>query len=107
MITVSDEEISEAIVLLLERSKFVVEGAGAVGVAALIAGRAGGSGPAVALLSGGNIDPTMLISVIRLSLTAAGRHPVDRPHLAVRPGEPAKVLPPVAQKGRNLVPGQH
>ena len=45
--------------LLLERTKLVVEGAGAVGVAALLAGKVGGEGPAVALLSGGNIDPTV------------------------------------------------
>ena len=57
----SDEEISEAIVLLLERTKLVVEGAGAVGVAALLTGKIDGSGPAVALLSGGNVDPAMLI----------------------------------------------
>ncbi len=62
LVAVGDEEISEAIVLLLERAKLVVEGAGAVGVAALLAGRAGGTGPAIPVLSGGNIDPTMLIS---------------------------------------------
>jgi len=72
LVAVSDEEISEAIVLLLERAKLVVEGAGAVGVAALLAGKAGGSGPAVPVLSGGNIDPTMLISVMRHGLTVAG-----------------------------------
>jgi threonine dehydratase len=87
MVTVSDEEISEAIVLLLERSKLVVEGAGAVGVAALLAGRVDGSGPAVAVLSGGNIDATMLISVMRHGLTVAGRYLVVRTQLADRPGE--------------------
>ncbi len=59
LVSVTDEEISEAIVLLLERTKLVVEGAGAVGVAALLAGKVGGgSGSAVAVLSGGNIDAT-------------------------------------------------
>ena len=59
LVSVSDEEICSAVVLLLERSKLVVEGAGAVGVAALLAGKAGGGqGRALALLSGGNIDPT-------------------------------------------------
>src|SRR3989440_9198732 len=65
LVAVTDEEISEAIVLLMERAKLVVEGAGAVGVAALLAGRAGGEGPAIPVLSGGNIDATMLISVMR------------------------------------------
>ena len=60
MISVTDEEISEAIVLLLERTKLVVEGAGAVGVAALLAGKVGGTGCVVPVLSGGNIDATLL-----------------------------------------------
>jgi threonine dehydratase len=107
MISVSDEEISEAIVLLLERSKFVVEGAGAVGVAALIAGRAGGSGPAVALLSGGNIDATMLISVMRHGLTAAGRYLVVRTQLADRPGELIKLLSLVAEERGNVIAVEH
>ena len=107
MITVSDEEISEAIVLLLERSKFVVEGAGAVGVAALIARRAGGSGPAVALRSGGNIDPTMLISVMRHGLTAAGRYLVVRTQLGDRPGELIKLLSRVAEERGNVIAVEH
>src|SRR4029453_1979339 len=78
LVSVSDDEICEAIVLLLERTKLVVEGAGAVGVAALLSGKAGGGGPAVALLSGGNIDPTVLISVMRHGLTTAGRYLVVR-----------------------------
>jgi threonine dehydratase len=107
LVTVSDEEISEAIVLLLERSKLVVEGAGAVGVAALLAGRAGGSGPAVAVLSGGNIDPTMLISVMRHGLTVGGRYLVVRTHLADRPGELIKLLSLVAQERGNLISVEH
>jgi threonine dehydratase len=69
LISVGDDEICRAIVLLLERTKLVVEGAGAVGVAALLTGQAGGEGTAVAILSGGNIDPTVLISVMRHGLT--------------------------------------
>ena len=71
--------------LLLERAKLVVEGAGAVGVAALLAGKAGGEGPALALLSGGNIDPTVLISVMRHGLTVAGRYLVLRTRIKDRP----------------------
>jgi threonine dehydratase len=86
IVAVTDEEISEAIVLLLERVKLVVEGAGAVGVAALLARKAGGTGPAIPVLSGGNIDATMLISVMRHGLTVAGRYLVVRTQLADRPG---------------------
>jgi threonine dehydratase len=107
MVAVTDEEISEAIVLLLERSKLVVEGAGAVGVAALLAGRVGGSGPAVAVLSGGNIDPTMLISVMRHGLTAGGRYLVVRTHLADRPGELIKLLSLVAEERGNVISVEH
>jgi threonine dehydratase len=107
MITVSDEEISEAMVLLLERSKLVVEGAGAVGVAALLAGRAGGSGPALVVLSGGNIDATMLISVMRHGLTVAGRYLVVRTHLGDRPGELIKLLSLIAEERGNLIAVEH
>jgi threonine dehydratase len=107
LVTVSDEEISEAIVLLLERAKLVVEGAGAVGVAALLAGRVGGSGPAVAVLSGGNIDPTMLISVMRHGLTVGGRYLVVRTQLADRPGELIKLLSLVAEERGNVIAVEH
>jgi threonine dehydratase len=107
IVAVTDEEISEAIVLLLERAKLVVEGAGAVGVAALLAGKAGGSGPAIPVLSGGNIDATMLISVMRHGLTAAGRYLVARTQLADRPGELIKLLALVAQERGNLISVEH
>ena len=107
MVSVSDDEICEAIVLLLERSKLVVEGAGAVGVAALLAGKAGGEGPAVALLSGGNIDPTVLISVMRHGLTTAGRYLVVRSRLHDRPGELLKLLELVARERGNVVSVDH
>jgi threonine dehydratase len=107
MVAVGDEEISEAIVLLLERAKLVVEGAGAVGVAALLAGKAGGSGPAIPILSGGNIDATMLISVMRHGLTAAGRYLVVRTQLSDRPGELIKLLSLVAEERGNLISVEH
>jgi threonine dehydratase len=107
IVAVTDEEISEAIVLLLERAKLVVEGAGAVGVAALLAGKAGGSGTAVPILSGGNIDATMLISVMRHGLTAAGRYLVVRTHLSDRPGELIKLLSLVAEERGNVISVEH
>jgi threonine dehydratase len=107
IVSVTDEEISEAIVLLLERTKLVVEGAGAVGVAALLAGKASGSGPAVAVLSGGNIDATMLISVMRHGLTSAGRYLVVRTRIPDRPGELMKLLSLVAEERGNLISVEH
>jgi len=108
IVSVSDDEISEAIVLLLERAKLVVEGAGAVGVAALLAGKAGkGSGTAVPILSGGNIDATMLISVMRYGLTAAGRYLVVRTNLSDRPGELIKLLSLVAEERGNVISVEH
>ncbi|MFL6012178.1 MAG: threonine ammonia-lyase [Gaiellaceae bacterium] len=107
IVAVSDEEISEAILLLLERAKLLVEGAGAVGVAALLAGRAGGSGTAVPILSGGNIDATMLISVMRHGLTVAGRYVVVRTQLSDRPGELIKLLSLVAEERGNLISVEH
>jgi threonine dehydratase len=107
MVSVTDEQISEAIVLLLERTKLVVEGAGAVSVAALLAGKAGGSGCAVPVLSGGNIDATLLISVMRHGLAAAGRFLVVRSRVGDRPGELAKLLTRLAEERVNLVEVEH
>jgi len=107
LISVGDDEICRAIVLLLERTKLVVEGAGAVGVAALLTGKAGGEGPAVAILSGGNIDPTVLISVMRHGLTTAGRDLVVRSRLDDRPGELIKLLKLVAQERANVISVDH
>ena len=107
-VSVSDDEICQAIVLLLERSKLVVEGAGAVGVAALLSGKAGGGeGAAVAVLSGGNIDPTVLISVMRHGLTTAGRYLVVRTRLHDRPGELLKLLSLVARERANVIAVDH
>jgi len=107
-VLVTDEEISEAIVLLLERAKLVVEGAGAVGVAALLAGRfGGGRGPVAILLSGGNIDPTLLISVMRHGLTQAGRYLVLRTRVPDRPGELAKLLALLGAERVNVLSVEH
>jgi threonine dehydratase len=108
IVAVNDEEITEAIVLLLERAKLVVEGAGAVGVAALLSGKAGSRrGTAVPILSGGNIDATMLISVMRHGLTAAGRYLVMRTQLSDRPGELIKLLSLVAEERGNVIAVEH
>jgi threonine dehydratase len=107
LVSVSDDEICQAILLLLERSKLVVEGAGAVSIAALLSGKAGGTGPAVAILSGGNIDPTVLIQVMRHGLTTSGRYLVVRSRLQDRPGELIKLLSLVARERANVVSVDH
>jgi threonine dehydratase len=107
LIDVDDEAISEAIVLLLERAKLVVEGAGAVGVAALLSGKVAGSGPIAIVLSGGNIDPTLLISVMRRGLTLGGRYLVIRTRIPDRPGELVKLLTLIADARGNVVSVEH
>ncbi|MEN3340598.1 MAG: threonine dehydratase [Actinomycetota bacterium] len=107
LVSVTDEEISEAIVLLLERTKLVVEGAGAVGVAALLAGKVAGAGAAVPVLSGGNIDATLLISVMRHGLSVAHRYLVVRTRVPDRPGELAKLLALLADERVNVVEVEH
>ena len=106
-VEVSDEEISDALVLALERKKLVLEGAGAAGIAALLAGRAGGTGPVAVVLSGGNIDATTLISVVRLGLTRAGRFLAVRMLIPDRPGELRNVLELVARERGNVVSVDH
>jgi threonine dehydratase len=108
IVTVTDEQIAEAIVLLLERAKLVVEGAGAASVAALLAGLAGGDGPVCCLLSGGNIDATVLMQVARHGLTQAGRFLVVRTRVPDRPGQLAALLTRLAaEEGANVVEVQH
>jgi threonine dehydratase len=107
VVTVTDDEIADAIVLLLERVKLVVEGAGAASVAAILAGKVAGAGPACALLSGGNIDPSLLIEVARYSLTEAGRFLVLRTRVHDRPGALAKLLELIAAERVNVIAVQH
>jgi threonine dehydratase len=107
VVHVDDETIAEAITLLLERSKLVVEGAGAAATAALLAGSVGGAGDACVLLSGGNIDPTMLISVMRHGLTVAGRFLVFRTRIRDRPGALVELLQLVAAERGNVVSVEH
>lgn len=74
VVTVTEEEIGRATLLLLERAKAVVEPAGAVSLAAVMSGAVPGNGPVCAVLSGGNIDPVLLTKVIDYGLTVAGRY---------------------------------
>ncbi len=109
MVTVSDDEVAQAMVLLLERSKLVVEGAGAVGVAALMRRRvaAPADGEVCAVLSGGNVDATLLAECIRLGETAAGRRLIVSAVIPDRPGALATLLRVVADEGANVVDVEH
>jgi len=106
VVTVTDAEIGQAIVHLLERSKSVVEGAGAVGLAALLAGRVDGR-RAVAVLSGGNIDTPLLMQVIRFGLTNQGRYLVLRTRLVDRPGALMTLLKVIADARVNILVVSH
>ncbi len=87
----SEDEIVSAMVELLERAKLVVEGAGAVGLAALLAGRIPVTGKTVVcVLSGGNIDAALLQAVVRHGLTSDGRYLVCRTKILDRPGSLAR-----------------
>jgi threonine dehydratase len=107
IVTVSEEDISRAMLLLLERAKAVVEPAGALGLAALLAGVVPGDGPAVAVLSGGNVDPMLLTRLVEHGLTAAGRYLVLHVVLADRPGQLAALSSSIAELGANVLSIEH
>jgi threonine dehydratase len=108
IVTVEDEQIAEAIVLLAERTKLVVEGAGAASAAALLGGLVGGgSGPVLALLSGGNIDASLMVQVMRRGLALHGRYLVLRTRVPDRPGELARLLSLLAEERVNVVEVEH
>ena len=109
VVTVSDDEVAEAMVLLLERSKLVVEGAGAVAVAALMQGRVElpADGEVCAVLSGGNVDAGLLAECIRLGETVAGRRMVLSTVVPDRPGALASLLAAVARCEANVVDVEH
>jgi threonine dehydratase len=107
VVTVSEEDLSRALLLLLERTKAVVEPAGAAPLAAALAGKLPGDDPACLVLSGGNIDPTLLIRVIRHGLTAAGRYLLLRIALSDRPGELHRLTGVLAGLGLNVVDIEH
>lgn len=109
MAVVSEEAVAEAMVVLLERAKLVVEGAGAVGVAALIAGRTepARDGVTAVILSGGNVDAGLLAGVTRRHETESGRRVVLLTRVSDRPGGLAALLTCVASTGANLVEVSH
>jgi threonine dehydratase len=109
MVVVEEDATAEAMVVLMERCKLVVEGAGAVGVAALLGGQvsAAGEGTTVAVLSGGNVDPGLLAAVARRHETEVGRRLVVLTRVPDRPGNLARLLAQVAANGANIVDVTH
>lgn len=107
VVTVSDDDMARALLVLLERAKQVVEPAGAVGVAAILAGKVTASGPTVSVLSGGNIDPLLLQRVVAHGLAASGRYMTLRIPLPDRPGQLARVSELVAHAGANVIEVLH
>lgn len=107
VVRVDEEAISQALVLLLERAKQVVEPAGAVALAAVLAGLVPGNGPVGAVISGGNIDPLLLVRVVDHGLSAAGRYLVLRVIVRDKPGELARLLSVVAELGLNVLSVDH
>ncbi len=107
IVIVDDTAISQAIVLLLERAKLVVEGAGAAPVAALLSERIPGDGPVCAVLAGGNIDATTLMSVTRHGLTVDGRYLVVTILIPDRPGELARIVDVISRERSNILSIAH
>ena len=109
VVTVSEELISRALVFLLERAKLVVEPAGAAGVAAMLDPELAARlrPPVVAVLSGGNIDPILMMRVIRHGMAAAGRYMQVRLRAPDRPGSLATVLGVLAGTEANVIEIEH
>jgi threonine dehydratase len=109
VVVVSEDAIAEAMVWLLERSKLVVEGGGAVGVAALLGGqiKPDPNGPTVIVLSGGNVDAGLLAAIAHRHETTAGRRLRLFTTISDRPGGLAALLTQIAEAGGNVVHTDH
>jgi threonine dehydratase len=107
VITVDEDDIARALLVLLERAKLVVEPAGAVGVAAILAGKVQHSGTTVAILSGGNIDPLVMERIISHGLAASERYLKLRIPLPDRPGQLARTAEIIAESNANVVEVLH
>ena len=104
---VSEDSLARAQVFLLERAKMVVEPAGAAAVAAILDDPTSFAGPVVATLSGGNVDPLLLMRVIRHGLAAAGRYTTLTLRMPDHPGSLAALLQDIGAHGANVVDVRH
>ncbi|NED95258.1 threonine ammonia-lyase [Phytoactinopolyspora alkaliphila] len=107
VITVSEESLSHALVSLLERAKQVVEPAGAAAVAAILEDASAFEPPVVAILSGGNIDPLLLMRVVRHGMAAGGRYLSIRVRVPDAPGALAQLLGELASVDANVLDVVH
>jgi threonine dehydratase len=107
IVTVTDDDIARAMLVLLERAKLVVEPAGAVAVAAIMTGQVTNAGVTVAILSGGNIDPLVMERVISRGLAASDRYLKLRLMLPDRPGQLARVAELISEANANVVEVLH
>jgi threonine dehydratase len=107
IVSCTDEQVARAVVLLIERSKMVVEGAGALGVAALQAGVYRPAGATAVVVSGGNIDINLLGSIVRRGLVDAGRYQHLTIEVSDTPGELALVSRVIAASGGNVLEVEH
>ncbi|MYY84257.1 MULTISPECIES: threonine ammonia-lyase [unclassified Streptomyces] len=107
VVTVSEDELSSALLLCLERAKMVVEPAGASPVAALMSDPKAFEGPVVALLSGGNVDPLLMQRILRHGMAAAGRYLSLRLRLTDRPGALATILGVLTEVDANVLDVSH
>ncbi len=109
IVTVSEDEIASAILKLLEIEKTVVEGGGAAGLAALLFGKIAGldNRNVAIIISGGNIDPTLLSKIIGRGLAKDGRLVRIRAHMRDRPGELARIAQHAATVGANILEVSH
>jgi threonine dehydratase len=107
VVTVEEEEISRALLLLVERAKEVVEPSAAAALAAVLSGRVGGRGPVVAVMSGGNVDPLLLTKLITHGLAAAGRYLQLRVIITDQPGALAALTAALADCGVNVLELSH
>jgi threonine dehydratase len=107
VVTVSEDALARALIFLLERAKLVVEPAGAVGVAALMEGVIENPGTTAVILSGGNIDPMLMLKVIQRGLFASGRFLSVRIMLDDRPGSLAQISRIIAESDANVTRVDH
>ena len=107
VVTVTEDDIARALLVLLERAKLVVEPAGAVAVAAMMTGAVQSDGPVVAVLSGGNIDPLLMQRVVAHGLAASDRYLTISVGLPDRPGQLARVAALLAEANANVVEVLH
>ena len=107
VITVSEESLSQSLLMLLERAKMLVEPSGAAGVAAILENPTRFEGPIVSVLSGGNIDPLILLEVIRHGLAVSGRFLMFRVRIGDRPGNLMRLLTDLAGMQLNVLNVTH